>query len=35
MEKYKELMEEDEEFAEDVFWVPEMDRRDYIAQSSI
>nr|WP_288564456.1 class I SAM-dependent DNA methyltransferase [uncultured Romboutsia sp.] len=42
MEKYKELMEEDEDFAEDmdaylaegVFWVPEIARWDYIAQSS-
>ena len=42
MEKYKELLEEDEEFAEDmdaylaegVFWVPEIARWDYIAKHS-
>ena len=42
MEKHKELMEEDEEFAEDidaymaegVFWVPENARWDYIAKHS-
>ena len=42
MEKYKELLEEDEEFAEDmdaylaegVFWVPEIARWDYIAKYS-
>lgn len=42
MEKYKELMEEDEDFAEDidaymaegVFWVPENARWDYIAKHS-
>ena len=42
MEKYKELLEEDEEFAEDmdaylaegVFWVPEIARWDYIAKRS-
>ena len=42
MEKYKELLEEDEEFAEDmdaylaegVFWVPEISRWDYIAKHS-
>ena len=42
MEKYKELLEEDEEFAEDmdaylaegVFWVPEIARWDYIARHS-
>ena len=42
MEKYKELLEEDEDFAEDmdaylaegVFWVPEIARWDYIAKHS-
>ena len=42
MEKYKELLEEDEEFAEDmdaylaegVFWVPEIARWGYIAKHS-
>lgn len=42
MEKHKELMEEDEDFAEDidaymaegVFWVPENARWDYIAKHS-
>ena len=42
MEKYKELLEEDKEFAEDmdaylaegVFWVPEIARWDYIAKHS-
>ena len=42
MEKYKELLEEDEDFAEDmdaylaegVFWVPEIARWDYIAKYS-
>ena len=42
MEKYKELLEEDEDFAEDmdaylaegVFWVPEIARWDYIAKRS-
>ena len=42
MDKYKELLEEDEEFAEDmdaylaegVFWVPEIARWDYIAKHS-
>ena len=42
MEKYKELLEEDEEFAEDmdaylaegVFWVPEIARWDYIERHS-